>query len=159
MAFGTFLSENAVPIADMMYPLLKVRRLQILCLQLLQSLTIRRMQLSLVQYPQDTLLWLNNWPAGLKLNTELSQFYCHSLLGIVVAWSSRCHIRYCAGWSLTSVCRSSGNVSFTSFTQAALRRGCIRDLRGDDVDFHARRSTQLFHLPLFCLLPCICTDI
>lgn len=32
------------------------------------------------------LLWLNNWPAGLKLNTELSQFYCHSLIGLVSAW-------------------------------------------------------------------------
>ena len=32
------------------------------------------------------LLWLNNWPAGLKLNTELSQFYCHTLVGVVSAW-------------------------------------------------------------------------
>lgn len=31
-------------------------------------------------------MWLNSWPAGLKLNTELSQFYCHTLLAIVAVW-------------------------------------------------------------------------
>lgn len=37
---------------------------------------------------QKALVWLNNWPAGLKLNSELSQFYCHLLLGAVVGWNS-----------------------------------------------------------------------
>lgn len=36
---------------------------------------------------QWALVWLNNWPAGLKLNSELSQFYCHLLLGAVVGWN------------------------------------------------------------------------
>ncbi|RPD61557.1 Gpi1-domain-containing protein [Lentinus tigrinus ALCF2SS1-7] len=40
----------------------------------------------LVDGMQRALLWLNNWPAGLKLNTELSQFYCHSLIGVVSVW-------------------------------------------------------------------------
>ena len=40
----------------------------------------------LVEFPLLALVWLNSWPAGLKLNTELSQFYCHTLLGIVVVW-------------------------------------------------------------------------
>lgn len=39
---------------------------------------------------QDALVWLNNWPAGLKLNTELSQFYCNTLLGIISLWGRRC---------------------------------------------------------------------
>lgn len=34
-------------------------------------------------------MWLNNWPAGLKLNTELSRFLCHSLLSVVVAWNRK----------------------------------------------------------------------
>ncbi|KAI0767286.1 N-acetylglucosaminyl transferase component-domain-containing protein [Fomes fomentarius] len=44
------------------------------------------LQKYLVDGMQRALLWLNNWPAGLKLNTELSQFYCHSLVGVVSAW-------------------------------------------------------------------------
>lgn len=40
----------------------------------------------LIQFPKQSLTWLNSWPAGLKLNTELSQFYCHSLLGVVAVW-------------------------------------------------------------------------
>ncbi|KAI1792425.1 Gpi1-domain-containing protein [Ganoderma leucocontextum] len=43
-------------------------------------------QAYLVDGMRNALLWLNNWPAGLKLNTELSQFYCHSLIGVVSAW-------------------------------------------------------------------------
>ncbi len=44
------------------------------------------LQKYLIDGIQRALLWLNNWPAGLKLNTELSQFYCHSLVGVVSAW-------------------------------------------------------------------------
>lgn len=32
-------------------------------------------------------MWLNNWPAGLKLNTELSQFFCYIFIAIVCAWA------------------------------------------------------------------------
>ncbi|KAI0705470.1 N-acetylglucosaminyl transferase component-domain-containing protein [Earliella scabrosa] len=44
------------------------------------------LQTYLIDGMQRALLWLNNWPAGLKLNTELSQFYCHSLVGAVSLW-------------------------------------------------------------------------
>ena len=33
-----------------------------------------------------TVLWLDSWPAGLKLNTELSQFYCHTFVGLIRLW-------------------------------------------------------------------------
>ncbi|KAH9922027.1 uncharacterized protein BXZ73DRAFT_79816 [Epithele typhae] len=65
VAFGTFLCENQYFLA---------RWLQY------------GLRIYLVDGMEDALLWLNNWPAGLKLNTELSQFYCHSLIGFVSAW-------------------------------------------------------------------------
>ncbi|KAI0363975.1 Gpi1-domain-containing protein [Pilatotrama ljubarskyi] len=64
-AFGSFLCENQYILARMLD-------------HFLQYYLVHRMELAL--------LWLNNWPAGLKLNTELSQFYCHSLIGVVSAW-------------------------------------------------------------------------
>ncbi|KDQ07353.1 hypothetical protein BOTBODRAFT_611370 [Botryobasidium botryosum FD-172 SS1] len=36
-----------------------------------------------------TLIWLDNWPAGLKLNTELSRFFCLSFMGLTDLWA-RC---------------------------------------------------------------------
>jgi hypothetical protein len=41
----------------------------------------------LIRDVQGTLLWLNSWPAGLKLNTELSALYCHSLSSVLIAWN------------------------------------------------------------------------
>ncbi|GBE83546.1 N-acetylglucosaminyl-phosphatidylinositol biosynthetic protein [Sparassis crispa] len=66
VAFGSFLCENNLVLSRMLE---------------------HGMQYYLVECVQHALVWLNNWPAGLKLNTELSQFYCHSLLGVVSAWS------------------------------------------------------------------------
>ncbi|KAI0725091.1 Gpi1-domain-containing protein [Fomitopsis betulina] len=65
VAFGSFLCENCHVLGN-----------------LLDSLT----QYYLVESMQRALLWLNSWPAGLKLNTELSQFYCHSLLAAITIW-------------------------------------------------------------------------
>ncbi len=33
-----------------------------------------------------TLRWLDSWPAGLKLNTELSRFYSHMFIGFIQLW-------------------------------------------------------------------------
>lgn len=33
--------------------------------------------------------WLDSWPAGLKLNTELSRFYAHSFSEIISAWGGK----------------------------------------------------------------------
>ncbi|KAH9936698.1 Gpi1-domain-containing protein [Amylocystis lapponica] len=65
IAFGSFLCENCV---------------------VLSSILESCLQYYMIESMQRGLLWLNNWPAGLKLNTELSQFYCHSLLGVISAW-------------------------------------------------------------------------
>lgn len=43
-------------------------------------------QIATVQVPLQTLEWLNHWPAGLKLNTELSSFACSTLTSLVLAW-------------------------------------------------------------------------
>ncbi|KAI8989047.1 N-acetylglucosaminyl transferase component-domain-containing protein [Trametes punicea] len=65
IAFGTFLCENREILAAWLEYL---------------------MQYHLIHRTERALLWLNNWPAGLKLNTELSQFYCHTLIGMVSVW-------------------------------------------------------------------------
>ncbi|KAH9851050.1 N-acetylglucosaminyl transferase component-domain-containing protein [Lenzites betulinus] len=72
VAFGSFLCENQHVLARILD-------------DVLQNNLVARMELAL--------LWLNSWPAGLKLNTELSQFYCHTLVGVVSAW----------GWLLARV--------------------------------------------------------
>lgn len=43
----------------------------------------------LVHAVRNALVWLDNWPAGLKLNTELSRFYCHTFVGLIGIWSSK----------------------------------------------------------------------
>lgn len=35
---------------------------------------------------QDTLLWLNDWPGGLKLNYELGSFFCDAFLWFTAVW-------------------------------------------------------------------------
>ncbi|KAI0718601.1 Gpi1-domain-containing protein [Cerioporus squamosus] len=65
VAFGSFLCENRLYFARWLH---------------------YGLDAYLVDGMQRALLWLNNWPAGLKLNTELSQFYCHSLIGVVSVW-------------------------------------------------------------------------
>ncbi|VDB86958.1 unnamed protein product [Peniophora sp. CBMAI 1063] len=40
-----------------------------------------------VDFVRSALLWLDSWPAGLKLNTELSRFLCKGLLTIADTWS------------------------------------------------------------------------
>lgn len=35
----------------------------------------------------DTLSWLDNWPAGLKLNTQLSRFFRDMFVGLTAAWT------------------------------------------------------------------------
>ncbi|KAN0075330.1 N-acetylglucosaminyl transferase component (Gpi1) domain containing protein [Tylopilus felleus] len=40
---------------------------------------------------QRVLLWLDSWPAGLKLNTELSRFYSHGFIGLIIGWTKLLH--------------------------------------------------------------------
>ncbi|KAF8888383.1 N-acetylglucosaminyl transferase component-domain-containing protein [Gymnopilus junonius] len=65
--FGTFLSENSDFLADV---------------------TNDAVQKLLFNLPRTTLFWLDAWPAGLKLNAELSRFYVTTLVGIIDTWHS-----------------------------------------------------------------------
>ncbi|EMD37659.1 hypothetical protein CERSUDRAFT_50025 [Gelatoporia subvermispora B] len=54
--------------------------------QALSQILDYTLQHYLVDWIRDALMWLNNWPAGLKLNTELSSFLCHIFVGMVTLW-------------------------------------------------------------------------
>jgi hypothetical protein len=45
-------------------------------------------QSTLAHRVQRVLLWLDSWPAGLKLNTELSKFYANGFMGLIAQWTS-----------------------------------------------------------------------
>uniref|UniRef100_A0A8H8CFS1 Gpi1-domain-containing protein n=1 Tax=Psilocybe cubensis TaxID=181762 RepID=A0A8H8CFS1_PSICU len=66
-AFGAFLSENNIYLAERANALV-------------QDL--------LFELPQTALFWLDAWPAGLKLNTQLSHFYVTTLIGVIDTWKS-----------------------------------------------------------------------
>ena len=40
----------------------------------------------LFHFPRTALYWLDAWPAGLKLNAELSRFYANTLIGLIDTW-------------------------------------------------------------------------
>ncbi|KAJ3569710.1 hypothetical protein NP233_g4881 [Leucocoprinus birnbaumii] len=65
MAFGSFLTEHAPRLA-----------------QSVDFILHRYLARDII----FTLEWLDSWPAGLKLNTELSQFYSHALVGSIQLW-------------------------------------------------------------------------
>ncbi|OCH93777.1 Gpi1-domain-containing protein [Obba rivulosa] len=66
VAFGSFLCENRL---------------------VLSRILEFTLQHYLVEWIQDALMWLNNWPAGLKLNTELSSFVFYIFMTIVKLWA------------------------------------------------------------------------
>jgi phosphatidylinositol glycan class Q protein len=66
MAFGSFLTENA--------PRLALLTNDVLHKYLEHDIIF-------------TLRWLDSWPAGLKLNTELSRFYSHLFIGSIKLWA------------------------------------------------------------------------
>ncbi|PPQ93486.1 hypothetical protein CVT25_008480 [Psilocybe cyanescens] len=47
-----------------------------------------RFQTLLFQLPRVALFWLDAWPAGRKLNTQLSRFYVTTLIGVIDTWNS-----------------------------------------------------------------------
>lgn len=65
MAIGSFLTENALTLGQF------------------GSVMIRKYLVHDIIY---TVRWLDSWPAGLKLNTELSWFYCHMFVGLIRFW-------------------------------------------------------------------------
>ncbi|KAJ7078411.1 N-acetylglucosaminyl transferase component-domain-containing protein [Mycena belliarum] len=65
VAFGSFLCENHDVLARMLNHLVKAFLIDWVCW---------------------VLRWLDSWPAGLKLNTELSRFYSHTFSDLVAMW-------------------------------------------------------------------------
>ncbi|KAJ7199594.1 N-acetylglucosaminyl transferase component-domain-containing protein [Mycena pura] len=65
IAFGSFLCENHIVLAQMLNHVVEV---------------------FLVDWVRWALHWLDSWPAGLKLNTELSRFYSHTFSDLVAMW-------------------------------------------------------------------------
>ncbi|KAH6902645.1 phosphatidylinositol N-acetylglucosaminyltransferase subunit GPI1 [Coprinopsis sp. MPI-PUGE-AT-0042] len=63
--FGTLLCDNA---------------------ERLSILLSARIELHCLRQVEESLVWLDSWPAGLKLNTELSTFYSKAFISIVQLW-------------------------------------------------------------------------
>ncbi|KAK2465034.1 hypothetical protein APHAL10511_003110 [Amanita phalloides] len=59
---------------------------------LTQNELAHRLEPWLVHTIHDLLRWLDSWPAGLKLNTELSRLYAHSLALLSHAFSHFIHL-------------------------------------------------------------------
>jgi len=63
---GAFVCENSEVIGKSLHDWLKV---------------------AFIDFTHDALLWLDDWPEGLKLNTELSSFLVYTLLGVLEIWA------------------------------------------------------------------------
>lgn len=46
-------------------------------------------QAAIITVPLTVVDWLNNWPIGLKLNTELSEFCSQTFMVIISSWNCR----------------------------------------------------------------------
>jgi phosphatidylinositol glycan class Q protein len=55
--------------------------------ELIANLISYNLRPVLVEGMIDTLVWLDNWPAGLKLNTQLSHFFRDFFTGLTMAWN------------------------------------------------------------------------
>lgn len=65
MACGAFLSENSVTLA---------------------AYANTAVQTWLFHLPREAIYWLDAWPAGLKLNAQLSSFYVYTFIGVIDTW-------------------------------------------------------------------------
>ncbi|KAG6811582.1 hypothetical protein H0H92_006746 [Tricholoma furcatifolium] len=65
VALGSFICENRI---------------------VLTELLVKNTEGFLIEWVQQALRWLDSWPAGLKLNTELSRFYAHTFIDLVTLW-------------------------------------------------------------------------
>lgn len=58
----------------------------------------------LVDWVQWVLRWLDSWPAGLKLNTELSRFYSLTFIGLISIWGGEIRtFRFLSNLRLTMI--------------------------------------------------------
>lgn len=82
MALGTFLIENQHLLARIGNEYIQVRSSR----RIYWHLDLCHLQSLLFHVPRQTLFWLDAWPAGLKLNTQLSGFYVNMFVGIIDTW-------------------------------------------------------------------------
>ncbi|KAG8907971.1 deoxycytidyl transferase, partial [Tulasnella sp. 417] len=62
---------------------------------------------------RETLMWLDNWPVGLKLNTELSHAFCTLFVGLTDLWSNALETIAPQFPILISLLGMSGRLGFT----------------------------------------------
>ncbi|KAI6150962.1 N-acetylglucosaminyl transferase component-domain-containing protein [Pisolithus tinctorius] len=55
---------------------------------IINQLVIDGLEGILAHRVEGVLLWLDSWPAGLKLNTELSRFYSQGFIGLITQWAT-----------------------------------------------------------------------
>ena len=72
IAFGSFLCGTRLFFAQRLHYGLQVRSMERLFACKIKA---SYPQTYLIDGMREALLWLNSWPAGLKLNTELNPFY------------------------------------------------------------------------------------
>jgi phosphatidylinositol glycan class Q protein len=84
LAFGTFLSENSTILADTGNQAIQVNFPS--SWRWLWFLLKTKYQSFLFRMPREVLYWLDAWPAGLKLNAQLSRFYVNTLVGVIDMW-------------------------------------------------------------------------
>lgn len=82
VAFGAFLLENNQVLAELANHTTQVPSLSFHRIRLKNSL----FKLLLFHLPRNALYWLDAWPAGLKLNTELSRFYANTFISVIDTW-------------------------------------------------------------------------
>ncbi|KAJ7112892.1 N-acetylglucosaminyl transferase component-domain-containing protein [Mycena epipterygia] len=94
VAFGSFLCENHVVLARMLNHLVDT---------------------FLIDWVRWVLHWLDSWPAGLKLNTELSRFYSHTFSDLISMWG---HVLHGGAPYLPAILYAFGVMSASGMTTA-----------------------------------------
>lgn len=79
-AVGAFLSENQGWIGEQLINLTKVSR------RWLYTRIAHVAKHWTIHHIRAILTWLDNWPIGLKLNTQLSQFICVCSISVIDIW-------------------------------------------------------------------------
>ena len=82
LAFGAFLLENNQVLAELANHTIQVPSPSF-CRARLKNILFK---LLLFHLPRNALYWLDAWPAGLKLNTELSRFYANTFISVIDTW-------------------------------------------------------------------------
>jgi phosphatidylinositol N-acetylglucosaminyltransferase subunit Q len=80
-AFGTFLLDNNQVLAE-----LANHTIQVPFPFISPNSAKNGFKSLLFHLPRNALYWLDAWPAGLKLNTELSRFYAKTFIGVIDTW-------------------------------------------------------------------------